>query len=103
VRLTLTDVCGFFFREPPRYTPPAGLEEFLRSRPPPIYIGFGSIVMENPQLMTETILCAVREVGVRAIVSKGWSKLGNGYQDDNVLFIDDCPHGISFPLLLEIN
>lgn len=44
-------------------------------------------------MMTEIILCAVREGGVRAIVSKGWSKLGKGYSDPNVLFIDDCPHG----------
>lgn len=49
--------------------------------------------MNNPQMMTEIILCAVNEAGVRAIVSKGWSKLGNGYSDPNVLFIDDCPHG----------
>lgn len=49
--------------------------------------------MDNPQIMTEIILCAVRDCGVRAIVSKGWSKLGKGYSDPNVLFIDDCPHG----------
>ena len=49
--------------------------------------------MKNPQQMTETILCSIREAGVRAIVSKGWSKLGAGYSDENVIFIDDCPHG----------
>lgn len=86
-------MCGFFFREPPDYTPPVELEEFLKSGPTPIYIGFGSIVMDNPQVMTEIILCAVRDSGVRAIVSKGWSKLGEGYSDPNVIFIDDCPHG----------
>lgn len=93
-------MCGFFFRDPPAFTPPPELDEFLRAGPPPIYIGFGSIVivMKNPQTMTEIILCSVREAGVRAIVSKGWSKLGAGYQDDNVIFIGDCPHGkcISF-------
>ncbi len=49
--------------------------------------------MENPQQMTDTILSAVRITGVRAIISKGWSKLGTGITDPNVLFLDDCPHG----------
>ena len=92
-KLTCIDVCGFFFRDPPDFTPTPELEEFLNSGPPPIYIGFGSIVMKTPQQMTEIILCSVREAGVRAVVSKGWSKLGAGYQGANVIFIDDCPHG----------
>jgi sterol 3beta-glucosyltransferase len=49
--------------------------------------------MENPKKMTETILGAVQATGIRAIVSKGWGKLGVGVEVPNVLFIDDCPHG----------
>jgi UDP:flavonoid glycosyltransferase YjiC (YdhE family) len=88
------DVCGFFFRNAPEYTPFPELDAFLRAGPPPIYIGFGSIVMENAAQMTQTIVEAVHECGVRAIVSKGWSKLGTGVEDDSILFIDDCPHGM---------
>src|SRR6266536_2506077 len=51
----LADVCGFFFRSPPPYTPFPELESFLKAGPSPIYIGFGSIVMENPEHMTQTI------------------------------------------------
>jgi UDP:flavonoid glycosyltransferase YjiC (YdhE family) len=87
------DVCGFFFRNAPEYTPFPELDAFLRAGPPPIYIGFGSIVMENAAQMTQTIVDAVHECGVRAIVSKGWSKLGTGVENDKILFIDDCPHG----------
>ncbi|KAB8244510.1 hypothetical protein BDV35DRAFT_394771 [Aspergillus flavus] len=85
------DVCGFFFREPPQYDPPADLQAFLASGPTPIYIGFGSIVLENPQRITDIIFNAIRAAGVRAIISKGWSHLG-GTHDDNVYFIGDCPH-----------
>ncbi|XXH02476.1 hypothetical protein Hte_008852 [Hypoxylon texense] len=53
------DVCGFFFREPPNYTPPAELDEFHRAGPPLIYIGFGSIVIDDPQKMTSILLEAV--------------------------------------------
>lgn len=49
--------------------------------------------MDKPEKMSQTILEAVRETGVRAIVSKGWSKLGTGMEDPNVFFLDDCPHG----------
>jgi UDP:flavonoid glycosyltransferase YjiC (YdhE family) len=84
-------VCGFFFREAPDYTPTAELSDFLKSGPKPIYIGFGSIVIDNPEQMTATLLEAVRATGVRAIISKGWSNLG-GVECENVLFLGDCPH-----------
>lgn len=87
------DVCGFFFREAPQYSPPADIDNFLKSGPPPVYIGFGSIVMDDANAMTNVILDAVTKSGVRAIVSRGWSKLGGDRQHENVLFIGDCPHG----------
>ncbi|KAI1385128.1 glycosyltransferase family 1 protein [Hypoxylon trugodes] len=88
------DVCGFFFREPPLYKPPDTIEKFLRDGPPPIYIGFGSIVIEDPASLTATILRAIKISGVRAIISRGWSKLGDVGDEDNenVIFIGDCPH-----------
>ncbi|KAK7052327.1 glycosyltransferase family 1 protein [Favolaschia claudopus] len=85
------DVCGFFFREPSDYAPPPELDAFLRSGPPPVYIGFGSIVIDDPERMSTLILQAVQTAGVRAIISRGWSKL-DGPPSDNVLFIGDCPH-----------
>ncbi|ESZ90226.1 glycosyltransferase family 1 protein [Sclerotinia borealis F-4128] len=86
------DVCGFFFRPSPSYDPDPRILGFLEAGPTPIYIGFGSIVMENPDKMTAIIMAAVRDCRVRAIVSKGWSKLGQDVEENNVLFIDDCPH-----------
>ncbi|OTB07149.1 glycosyltransferase family 1 protein [Hypoxylon sp. CI-4A] len=85
------DVCGFFFREPPDYTPPVELDEFIRAGPPPIYIGFGSIVIDDPQKMTSILLEAVEKAGVRALISRGWSNLG-GPETKNVMYLGDCPH-----------
>lgn len=84
-------MCGFFFGEPSSYTPPAELAEFLHAGSPPVYIGFGSIVVDNPEKLIETVLAAVSRAGVRAIVSKGWSELA-GTSDENVFYIGDCPH-----------
>ena len=61
--------------------------------------------MENADKMTKTIIEAVKITGVRAIVSRGWSKLGQGLENDThpgILFIDDCPHGISIYRLKSI-
>ncbi|KAF3017109.1 sister chromatid cohesion protein 1 [Neopestalotiopsis sp. 37M] len=85
------DVCGFFFREPPSYSPPPELVEFIQSGPPPIYIGFGSIVLDDPEGMTGRILEAIRRCGVRALISRGWSNLG-GEATENVMYLGDCPH-----------
>lgn len=65
----------------------------MNSGPPPVYIGFGSIVIDDPAKLTKTLLEAVRSSGARAIISRGWSKLGeNQYDVEKVLFIGDCPH-----------
>ncbi|KAM0429705.1 hypothetical protein ACHAPT_006311 [Fusarium lateritium] len=85
------DVCGFFFREPPNYTPPPDLADFLAQGPPPIYIGFGSIVIDDPERMTKILVEAVRRTGVRSIISRGWSKLG-GTDEKDIFFLGDCPH-----------
>ncbi|KAH6620183.1 hypothetical protein C7974DRAFT_415406 [Boeremia exigua] len=89
------DVCGFFFRDAPLFDPPAEVVNFLQAGPSPVYIGFGSIVVDDPFALTSDILTAVRLVGIRAIVSRGWSNLGSNQLNNNnkdVLFINDCPH-----------
>ena len=89
------DVCGFFFRETPQYDPNPELASFLQHPDRPVYIGFGSIVIEDPAQLTRTILEAVKSTGVRAIISKGWSNLGADCASDldpDVLFLGDCPH-----------
>ncbi|EYE98736.1 putative sterol glucosyltransferase [Aspergillus ruber CBS 135680] len=92
------DVCGFFFCDPPNYQPPPDLDAFLRSGPPPVYIGFGSIVIEDPERLTAILLEAVRMTGVRAIISRGWSKLGGSSPSTrDIFYLGDCPHEWLFP------
>jgi len=87
------DVCGFFFREPPDYKPPSDFAAFLQAGEQPVYIGFGSIVLDDVAAMTAIVLNAIEELGIRALVSRGWSNLGEGMEsDDNIFFVDDCPH-----------
>ncbi|KAH8658296.1 hypothetical protein BX600DRAFT_384295 [Xylariales sp. PMI_506] len=87
-------ITGFSFLQLANsYTPPADLTSFLEKGHPPIYIGFGSIVVEDPQKLTDLIFQATRLAGIRAIVSKGWGGLGGPDSiPDNIYLIGDCPH-----------
>ncbi|EUC58960.1 sterol 3-beta-glucosyltransferase, partial [Rhizoctonia solani AG-3 Rhs1AP] len=74
--IVIKDVVGFYFLDlASDYSPPENLVEFLKSGEPPVYIGFGSIVLQNPQEMTRAILSGIAQAGVRAIVSPGWGGL----------------------------
>lgn len=81
-------------REEPSYTPPADLDEFLSQGSQPIYVGFGSIVLSDASEVTRVIKEAFRRLGVRVIISRGWSKLGGDEPNSaDVFYVDDCPHG----------
>ncbi|KAI9820095.1 MAG: hypothetical protein M1832_003802 [Thelocarpon impressellum] len=70
-------ISGFFFLSlASGYTPDPALVDFLASGPPPVYIGFGSIVVDDPDGMTKLIFEAIKKAGVRALVSKGWGGFG---------------------------
>ncbi|KAJ9155132.1 Glycosyltransferase family 1 protein [Pleurostoma richardsiae] len=92
------DIAGFVFLDlASTFTPPEGLTKFLNSGEMPIYIGFGSIVVDDADRFTEMIFEAVKLAGVRALVSKGWGGLGNNNVPDNVYMLDNTPHDWLFP------
>lgn len=75
------------------YTPDAALSAFLKAGTPPVYIGFGSIVVKNPDELTNLILEAVDKAGIRAIVSAGWSDLGGLDLPESVFLIKGTVRG----------
>ncbi|KAF1362686.1 UDP-Glycosyltransferase/glycogen phosphorylase [Lizonia empirigonia] len=86
-------ITGFsFLKADLNYTPPQDLADFLAKGPPPVYIGFGSIVVDDPTGLTKLIFEAVKLAKVRAIVSKGWGGVGAGEVPENVYLIGNCPH-----------
>ncbi|KAL4902178.1 hypothetical protein BDW74DRAFT_65044 [Aspergillus multicolor] len=75
------------------YEPPEDLDKFLKSGPAPIYIGFGSIVVDDPKELTSIVFEAVHKTGVRAVISKGWGNIGaDQAASDSIMMIDKCPH-----------
>ncbi|PQE07628.1 UDP-glucosesterol transferase protein [Rutstroemia sp. NJR-2017a BBW] len=79
------------------FKPPEDLVKFLEAGEKPIYIGFGSIVVDDPDRFTEMIFEAVKKAGVRALVSKGWGGLGGDNTPDNVFMLENTPHDWLFP------
>ena len=66
--------------------------EFLNAGLPPVYIGFGSIVVDKPNELTKIIFGAVKRAGVRALVSKGWGGIGGEEPPEGVFLLGNCPH-----------
>ena len=60
-----------------KWTPPPSLLQFIENAHKKnikvVYIGFGSIVVQDPKAMTQCIVESVLRSGVHAILSKGWS------------------------------
>ena len=87
-------IAGFYFLPlASSYLPPPDLKAFLEAGPPPIYIGFGSIV-DDPDALSENFFEAIRLAGVRALVSKGWSDLGGSSAaiPPNIFILGNRPH-----------
>ncbi|KAF4451965.1 putative sterol glucosyltransferase [Fusarium austroafricanum] len=92
------DVAGFVFLDlASTFEPPKELEDFLAAGETPIYIGFGSIVVDDADKFTQMIFEAVELAGVRALVSKGWGGLGGDDVPNNIFMLDNTPHDWLFP------
>ncbi|KAJ1693951.1 hypothetical protein LUZ63_010649 [Rhynchospora breviuscula] len=88
------DVAGFCFLDlASNYTPPEPLVKWLKSGEKPIYIGFGSLPVEEPEKLTKTIVEALEATGQRGIINKGWGGLGKLEEPrDFVYLLDNVPH-----------
>ena len=88
-------ISGFYFLSlSHNFTPAPELMAFLNAGPPPVYIGFGSIVVNDPNAMTRLIFEAVEKSGQRALVSKGWGGFGADTLGipDNIFMLGNVPH-----------
>ena len=92
------DLANFTFHDQAhRYEPPPALLDFLAAGEAPIYIGFGSVIVEDPAALRRIVFNALEKAGARGIVSDGWAHLGGEEPPPNVFLIGDCPHDWLFP------
>ncbi|KAI9180715.1 hypothetical protein LWI28_007463 [Acer negundo] len=88
------DVVGFCFLDlASNYEPPESLVKWLEAGTKPIYIGFGSLPVQEPEKMTQIIVEALEQTEQRGIINKGWGGLGDlAEPNDSIYLLDNCPH-----------
>jgi sterol 3beta-glucosyltransferase len=97
-------VSGYWFLPPPSgWQPPPELAAFLAAGPPPVYVGFGSMMAGDPQKTTALVTEALARSGRRGILSGGWGALDATISpSEQVLFVDGIPHHWLFPQMAAI-
>jgi UDP:flavonoid glycosyltransferase YjiC (YdhE family) len=80
------------------YIPSPELAAFLTEGDRPVYIGFGSMVIEDPTRLVSIILEAAKETGYRILLQSGWTKYGADYEklSEEVMVIGAMPHDYLF-------
>lgn len=88
---------GYWFPDDQNWQPPKDLMAFIEAGSPPVFIGFGSMPLKDPQRTTTIILDALKQTGQRGVLHMGWGGLGNQSLPDNVFKIDYVPYEWLFP------
>jgi UDP:flavonoid glycosyltransferase YjiC (YdhE family) len=88
-----TQITGYWFLPPlTEWQAPSDLVDFLADGPPPIYVGFGSMVARDPAAVTDVVLRALRRTGLRGVLIKGWGGLQPTDVGDEIFLVDHIPH-----------
>ena len=91
-------VTGYWFTAPTRdWRPPRELMRFLEAKPPPVYVGFGSLPTEDARRTSETVVEALRRVGQRGVLATGWGGLAALGAAEDIHFLETAPHDWLFP------
>ncbi|GLU16516.1 hypothetical protein SLE2022_329470 [Rubroshorea leprosula] len=95
----LVDVVGYcFLNLGSKYHPREEFVQWIQKGLQPIYIGFGSMPLEDPKKTTDIILDALKDTEQRGIIDRGWGDLGLLTEvPENVFLLEDCPHDWLFP------
>lgn len=92
------------------YKPPDDLVAFMKKarddKVPLVYIGFGSIVVDDVEKLTNDVMKGVEMAKVRAVVVKGWAERSSDgtkkegskeIKSDSIFTVDSIPHQWLFP------
>lgn len=95
----LVDVVGYcFLNLGSKYQSREEFVQWIQKGSKPIYIGFGSMPLEDPKKTTDVILEALKDTGQRGIIDRGWGDLGIFPEvPENIFLLEDCPHDWLFP------
>jgi vancomycin aglycone glucosyltransferase len=93
---------GFAFTQtgfmifPSKSNLPGNVKDFLNSGKPPVYIGFGSNPIADPEKYTAMFEKVRDNTGQRLIISRGWADLPE-IDSYDILFVGEMPFELLFP------
>jgi UDP:flavonoid glycosyltransferase YjiC (YdhE family) len=91
-------VTGYWFLERgPGWQPPPQLIDFLEAGPPPVCVGFGSMLPPSAARITDVVTRALARSGQRGILLTGWGGLASAPGSDRLFVTDSVPHDWLFP------
>jgi sterol 3beta-glucosyltransferase len=91
-------VTGYWFLDPdPAWRPPADLLAFLEAGPPPVFVGFGSMIGRDPKRLTETVVAALKQAGRRGILVAGWGGMSGTNLPETIFRTEGVPYDWLFP------
>jgi UDP:flavonoid glycosyltransferase YjiC (YdhE family) len=95
-------IAGYWTLDESGWQPSDALLRFLKAGDPPVFIGFGSMPVPDPQQTTALIIDALQRTGMRGILHAGWANLGQGTLPDNVFLLDYAPYMWLFPYMVAV-
>jgi UDP:flavonoid glycosyltransferase YjiC (YdhE family) len=93
---------GYWFPQDEDWQAPEGLEAFIQAGPRPVFVGFGSMPVRDPQRTTAIVLDALKQSRQRAILHAGWAGLGQRDLPAHVHKIEYAPYAWLFPQMAAI-
>jgi sterol 3beta-glucosyltransferase len=83
---------------PERRQRDADLKAWLQSGPPPVYWGFGSMRIAEPDRLAQMFAQVCADRGERGLIVAGWSELHHADLGDHIRIVDDIVHSEVLPL-----
>ena len=91
-------ITGYWFLDQTSdWSPPQALTSFLDSGPPPISIGFGSMIADDKGSIADICIQALALTQQRGIFLTGWGGLPRRDLPESMLAIESAPHEWLFP------
>ena len=91
-------VTGYWFLDTPAdWSPPRRLLQFLEAGPPPVFVGFGSMVAGEPHKVTRMVVHALHQAGQRGVIAADMLGPNPATVPDDVLAVEPLPHEWLFP------
>jgi len=95
-------VPGYWFLDSDAgWTPPADLVAFIGSGPPPVAVGFGSLVVGDSQRLLGEMLAGIRSSGHRVVLVTGRTGFGVAPADD-LYVIEAVPNHWLYPQMAAV-